>query len=407
MLCSNYSPDHFHHEICFNVNCVSQWTKQLLIIAIYTLLLTASVGKSFSIPQPNSNLRDGANVGTYQSGAKRSSYTSTTFTTLSTPEMCPKIGRKCTKKDFMAMWNETGMSSNPQTEQDMNKLCSLLNKSMNCLKYIIKCGDDSLPDALKQLESISDNLCSKNSKFRRDYLKHASCFDYLKPVYNECQQLGQEAETQRKMISEERRISPEDDFRLHCCNVHYLRNCSTPAVSIACGKHAVELAERIMVMWDGNNPASRLCGQYVPDYSFCTELWKKLSGSPNFTYIFDPHRSKLNYSSILPHPSKTSSYSSSSAVSLWTLSSSQYAHLILAMKVMFLTLIEFLLCWQFSLSSSSSSLLFPDNHHSPKAPSPTQHPPPPTPPPSPSPLPSLSLSANQYTSMKHVMDPGR
>ena len=137
-----------------------------------------------------------------------------------------------------------------------------------------------------------------------------------------------------------------------------------------------------MVIWDGNNPASELCSRYVPDYSFCTDLWKKLAQSPNFTYVFDPSQPKLNYSSILPHPSKTSS-----AASLWIISSSYHSHLILAIKVMLSTLIELLLCWQFSLSSTSI-LLFHDNH--PKVPS----------------SPSSSLSTNQCT-LKNVIDPGR
>ncbi|XP_015793238.1 uncharacterized protein LOC107369775 [Tetranychus urticae] len=194
---------------------------------------------------------------------------------------CPRSVDHCAK-NMKSVLNDTRFTF-PRNDHQLDILCHHLNRTITCINKFIECDLTSnvKKDTFNGLLQLMEKLCSKSSKFRIEYLKHAECYHKLAPVYTKCYQLYYESE--RKRIELNRNITTSQHLILWCCNYKNHRKCTTDPVSRYCGSDAANLAEQIVIISEGQETLDH-CPKHIITSSTCLKQWESLGLLVNTTY---------------------------------------------------------------------------------------------------------------------------
>nr|AYV89286.1 secreted salivary gland [Tetranychus evansi] len=237
---------------------------------------------------------------------------------------CPKSVDHCAK-NMKGVLNDTRFTF-PRNDHQLDILCLHLNRTITCINKFIECDLTSnvKKDTFNGLLQLMEKLCSKSSKFRIEYLKHAECYHKLAPVYTKCYQLYYESERQR--IELNRNITTSQHLILWCCNYKNHRKCTTDPVSRFCGSDAANLAEQIVIISEGQDSLDH-CPKHIITSSTCLKQWESLGLLVNTTYTSNGNIEFLSDEDNSLYPDRISSSASGSLSSLVTRKCNDNHHL--------------------------------------------------------------------------------
>ncbi|XP_071040366.1 uncharacterized protein [Parasteatoda tepidariorum] len=193
----------------------------------------------------------------------------------------------CNEKDLMSCMEELKVFTNnqdlafAQTEEELSQTCHHLQEAMQCVNsFTSRCFDSGQIDLYRQMtkgaQSLLTDLCTEDSKFRKEYLIHASCYRNLSADYRRCADsylLQQEA-------AKKDNLSVQDRLRRSCCLFDGYRECTRIAVEQKCNVEAARLGEQIITKAGGPMVQTH-CASFKHDSEDC-----RMASSGNFLSSF-------------------------------------------------------------------------------------------------------------------------
>jgi len=153
--------------------------------------------------------------------------------------------------------NPSGVAT---TDAELDKQCAFLGEAQQCFaNFTRRCATPLQRELVAFASEGSGQLfkefCSRSSKIRKDYLRHAPC-------------LGQTQADQKRCLNDVQlgleRISTvrfADRVSTACCTYARYVQCTTAAVERKCGRDAVEFGQLLVRMAAANLPDT-LCAGY-------------------------------------------------------------------------------------------------------------------------------------------------
>lgn len=146
--------------------------------------------------------------------------------------------------------NPSGVAT---TDNELDKQCGFLSEAQGCFNnFTTRCTTPLQRELLAFASEGSNELfrefCSRGSKIRSDYLKHAPCLGQTQPDQKRCLndvQVGLEKISAAKF---------NERLPTACCTYVRYSSCTTAAVAKKCGREAVEFGQLLLKMAASNLP---------------------------------------------------------------------------------------------------------------------------------------------------------
>ncbi|KAI1278477.1 hypothetical protein HDE_14387 [Halotydeus destructor] len=165
-------------------------------------------------------------------------------------------------------------------DDDLDKQCTYIREAETCLRnYTSRCATPLQKDMLGFLTDgslkLMDQFCTRGSKLRTSYLKHAGCLNQVtrngatKPCIKDLQAAFEEITTAKF----DKRIPTG------CCAFRKMSKCTEALVSEKCGKDSVDFMKQLMRMALSRMP-DIVCQDYAAESQTCKQLLPPPGAAP-------------------------------------------------------------------------------------------------------------------------------
>lgn len=189
-----------------------------------------------------------------------------------------------------------GLATN---DAEINKQCFHLNEAGSCLKnYTRRCMTPIQRELMTFVSNSSfqmlDEYCTKGSKLRQSYLKHAQCLNQLhkRQEHKSCMrdlQAALELLTSNQLAGSSSKPELQKPpiqgdtngkrLQLACCAFRRLESCLGDQTERRCGKETIQFIQTVMRRATSRMP-ELLCRNYKPEGAECRALLPKIGVTP-------------------------------------------------------------------------------------------------------------------------------
>lgn len=153
--------------------------------------------------------------------------------------------------------NPSGVAT---TDNELDKQCGFLKEAQGCFSnFTSRCTTplqrELLAFGTEGSNELFKEFCTKGTKIRLEYLKHAPCLGQTQPDQKRCLN---DVQTGLEKISE---AKFNDRISTGCCVYARYQECTQGAIEKKCGKDAVEFGQLLIRMAASNLPDT-ICKGY-------------------------------------------------------------------------------------------------------------------------------------------------
>ncbi|XP_074594245.1 uncharacterized protein LOC141849700 [Brevipalpus obovatus] len=161
-------------------------------------------------------------------------------------------------------------SENTGTDEEIERQCGFIREAEECHKnYTAKCATESQRELVDFLgtsgKKISDEFCTKGTKLREDYKRHARCMSQSRKDAKKCTRDLKAALEVISSVEWDKRISTS------CCSFNRFDDCLTDHLRKACGEEAVKISDQLIRLAASRLPEI-ICKAYSAKSKKCKDL---------------------------------------------------------------------------------------------------------------------------------------